>query len=480
MNHGTARVLSVACVILIAFRADTVPAAEAGAALAPQTASRDTRMKLCREIDTAAYRGTFPCLGDLNGDGRVDFLLYRQGPQTTPGYLVALDHEGNRLWERGDASITTHAPDGDYREPALRGIALIFDVDRDGRSEVVAEVWEDGRPMLYVLEGATGKVKHSRPSPFDLQVRGGRRSRCHPVARIAYLRGKDEPPAIVLKYGASGRVPCRAVALDATLATLWDLEVDRNAMAHVPTVADVDADGREEIVLGTMLIDENGKPLWQKKARHHADCTGIIELASRPEKGILIGICNTGPAFCLAHDGKTLWEKTTQEVSHGQGIWAGNFIEEEPGQEAIILKSGHVGDFITVRGHDGAPLAAFKHHDEFGGYPDFPCVVNWQSREVQSLWIPVDRRLVDGRGQVVAELGPDEERVRKGVQWGTTKASVAAQAFALDLCGDARDELVIYQPYGGEKIFIFTQPDSDGREKPYVHQPAAYNIRSYF
>ena len=32
----------------------------------------------------------------------------------------------------------------------------------------------------------------------------------------------------------------------------------------------------------------------------------------------------------------------------------------------------------------------------------------------------------------------------------------------------------------GEAILVFTQNDSDGRIKPYVHQKDAYNIRSYF
>lgn len=40
--------------------------------------------------------------------------------------------------------------------------------------------------------------------------------------------------------------------------------------------------------------------------------------------------------------------------------------------------------------------------------------------------------------------------------------------------------LVLYQPYNGQAILIFTQPDSDGRDKPYVHDEDAYNIRSYF
>jgi hypothetical protein len=270
------------------------------------------------------------------------------------------------------------------------------------------------------------------------------------------------------------------VALDAKLETIWHAKTKGNAMAHVPSVGDVDGDGRDEIVLGTALLDDSGKLLWEKQAPHHADCTAILDLPTRRDKGVLISICNTGPAFCMSADGRTIWEKTSEEVSHGQGIWAGDFIEDEPGREVIILKSGHVGDFLTVRASDGAPLAQFKHRTVFGGYPDFPCVVNWQSQQVQALWIPVDRSLVDGKGRVVAALGSNEEAVRDGLDWGTTKSTLAVQAFAVDLCGDQRDELVLYQPYRGQRIFLFTQPDSDAGDKPYRHQKSAYNMHTYF
>jgi hypothetical protein len=68
--------------------------------------------------------------------------------------------------------------------------------------------------------------------------------------------------------------------------------------------------------------------------------------------------------------------KTTVEVSHGQGVWAGNSIDDEPGNEVIILRSGHRGDFTTLRGSDGAQPATFQQRQALEGYPDFPCVVN--------------------------------------------------------------------------------------------------------
>jgi len=441
---------------------------------------KPTSVRLWRKINIASYKGSFICLGDVTGDRRVDFLLYREGPQTTCGFMAAVDLWGNTLWELGDRTLDKHVPDGEWNEPALRGIAFVYDLDKDGRGEVITEFWKDGKPMLYVLEGSTGQILHSRLSPLNLQIRAGKRSRCHPVGRIAYLEGQKRKPSIILKYGASNHVPCYAAALDNKLEVLWELHGSKHSMGHIPTVGDIDEDGRSELVLGTLVADEEGNILWEKKTDRHADCTVIADV--HPSKGleVLISVCSTGPVYCMSAKGEVLWEKTRREVPHGQGIWTGNFIDEEPGIESIILRSGHVGDFITVRGRDGKQLAAFQHTRNYKGYPDFPCVVNWKSTQEQSLWIPIDRTVVDGRGRIVADLGKYEGLVRELLQWGESKSHIAIQAFAVDLCGDEREELVLYQPYNGQAILIFTQYDSNGEIKPYVHEQDAYNIRSYF
>ena len=452
-------------------------------------------MRLYKEIDISAYKGSYLCLGDLDGDGRVDYLLYKNGSAyTVPGRLTALDHDGKLLWEVGDTSLASHLSVGSAgvgqpgTTPALRGIATIYDIDQDGQAEVIAELWQNDRPTLCIIDGRRGEIRRQIDSPLDMTIRqpaalGDRQpSRSHPVIRIARLHGPDGPPSIVLKYGASNGIDCHAFALDASLKVLWHIAGGKHSMGHIPTVADVDADGKDEIVLGHMLADHDGRVMWDRGEEFtwHADTTAVADLVGDGGRQVVLSVCGVGPAYCLSPDGAILWRKTREEVEHGQAVWCGNFIAEEAGQEVIVCGRGHVGYFLTLRGSDGATLARFTHRRLLPAYPDFPTVVNWQSMAVQSLWIPQDRALVDGRGEVVAELGDLDEYVGKKLHCGTSWRPVGAQAFAVDLLGDERDELVLYEPYAGESIFIFANPDSPSAQKPYVAQPNAYNIRSYF
>jgi hypothetical protein len=88
--------------------------------------------------------------------------------------------------------------------------------------------------------------------------------------------------------------------------------------------------------------------------------------------------------------------------------------------------------------------------------------------------------MADGHGKTVQDLGRFEKRVQERLQCGTSKKHLAAQAIAVDLCGDDRQELLLNHPYQGEAILVFTQADSNEATKPYQYQPNVYNFRTYF
>jgi len=444
-------------------------------------------IRLWKQVDISRFKGTFVTLGDLNNDGRVDFLLSYVGPYSEHLRLIALAHDGKVMWELGDSSVCGHTYYMEKVNPC-RPLCTVYDVDGDGRSEVIVEFWNDGQPMLYLLDGATGNIKASVKSPLFASERNfvGRQAN-RPVAKalILHLNGKDEPISIVLKYSDTDpTIPPRVVAMDTSLNTLWHIRPKPHVMAHHATAADIDGDGRDEIVLGSLAVDGNGRTIFEYDFKTHTDMADVFDVPNG-EKRILIGLCGIGPAYCFTPDGRIIWQKSKEDVPHGQGVWAGNFIPDRPGKEVIIMRNGHVGDFITVDAANGEKLAAFQHraglYDEEGNrkYPDTPIRINWLASEIQSLWIPIDRNLVDGRGNVIQNLGKYDTAVKEALHCGTKKHHLAVQAIPVDLCGNDREELLLCQPYQGEAIFIFTQPDSDGKPKPYVHSPRVYHYHNY-
>ena len=98
-------------------------------------------------------------LGDLDGDGRPDFLLVQNMPFFGDNYnqitcLTAIDNDGKMLWQSG-------TPDPEHAWVSYDVAAQIHDIDGDGKNEVVLA---QGK-WIKVLEGQTGKEKARYPVP---------------------------------------------------------------------------------------------------------------------------------------------------------------------------------------------------------------------------------------------------------------------------------------------------------------------------
>jgi len=446
-------------------------------------------MQLWKHVPLGELSGGFVLPADVTGDGQVELVLsYAQG-LSAHVRLVAMDLDGNILWSHGDGSVRSQASGNPCRPPVTA-----YDFTGDGRTEVVAEFWNGGEPQLVMLAGATGEVVRQIDSPFDMSVRrpeGYRPSRPAPQALVARLDGPDRPASVVVKYEASGSLPALAVAYDHQLNKRWEVR-DREElgskravsdMGHHAIVTDLTGDGRDDIVFGQLAVNGEGKPIFQRDLPAHADGIDVFTLDG--ERRLLLTICYVGPAYCLSATGETIWEKTQEEVPHGQAGWVGNFLPDRPGLEAIIQVSGHYGIFHTFAAEDGRKLAAFEHHRGIKHrrgrrkYPDMPVKVRWRPSE-DSLWVPVDRMILNGRGEVVARLGEMDSQVVRDLRPGARKNQLAVQAVPVDLCGDEREEVILYQPYHGKAVYIFTQADSDAAEKAYRSQKNAYNRPSYF
>ena len=104
---------------------------------------------------------------------------------------------------------------------------------------------------------------------------------------------------------------------------------------HGMHAADVDDDGRDEVVIGSAVIDDNGKPLWNTAARAiRTSATWRTSIPARPGLEIFYGIepGRQSNTVCLV-------EAKTGKTALGQ-----------PGDHRARPRPGHGG-----RHHPGAP-----------------------------------------------------------------------------------------------------------------------------
>jgi rhamnogalacturonan endolyase len=280
-----------------------------------------------REPDLVANR---VALGDLDGDGAMDFVVKHPNQSIDPANsywrrstatykLDAYTSRGAFLWRRDLGwSIET----GVWYAPYL-----VADLDGDGRAEVVAKTGEGdprdaegrvriGPEWLTVIDGRTGRdvCRTAWPSrrgfgSYNLASRN--------QLAVAYLDGRT--PCVLALRGTYSRMKVDAYQLvDHKLQRLWSYD---NAAyppsywgqgAHTTRVADVDGDGRDEVLLGSACLDDDGTALWTT-GRGHPDGAHLGDLLpSLP--GLEVFYCletaqqvDGGLCMVEAATGKTIW-----------------------------------------------------------------------------------------------------------------------------------------------------------------------------
>ena len=258
-------------------------------------------------------------VGDLDGDGEYEIILKwspsnsKRPPQrgfTGNTYLDAYKMDGTRLW-RIDLGPNV-------RSGAATTNFLVFDFDGDGCAEICCKTgdgtvdglghrigdaqvdwrtWDkksptygkivNGPEYLTVFEGRTGKELDSKeyiPTRYPLDGWGGVGGYCgydntggrsdRFPAGVAFLDGKTPSPVMV--RGWYGRTVVAAWTFtNGALKHTWTFdsaapgwETYSGMGNHSVTVADFDGDGCDEICVGAMTVDHDGKGLFTTGLRH--------------------------------------------------------------------------------------------------------------------------------------------------------------------------------------------------------------------
>lgn len=255
--------------------------------------------------------------GDLDGDGQYDLIVHMMGKGhdnsqiglTDPPIFQAYKLDGTFLWQINLGK--------NIREGAHYTQFMVYDLDSDGMAELVCKTadgttdsegtavgdaskdWVDrdsnsrtygkilkGPEYLSVFDGKTGKLITTVdyiPERGDLagwggnggsggnDTKGNRMDRF--LACVAYLDGIH--PSVVMCRGYYGRTVLAAWDFkNKKLTSRWifdskNAENPYSGMGnHNLTVTDVDNDEKDEIIYGSMCVDDNGKGLYTTGFRH--------------------------------------------------------------------------------------------------------------------------------------------------------------------------------------------------------------------
>ena len=389
-------------------------------------------------------------IGDLDGDGAYDFVLqhpdFNVDPYFRPGYwkrspepykLDAYTSRGKFLWRHDMGwSIET----GTWYSPYM-----VFDVDRDGLAEVYAKAGEgDPREMDgHVLQGPEYLIKLDPMSgqllkKQDWISREGYDSYnrwCRNFLSVAYLDG--EHPSLIMQRGTYTLI--KTQALDKDLNYLWKWESSgedrkyRGQGGHALMTGDIDLDGKDELVIGTSALDDDGTPMWYTGLGHN-DAGYIADiLPDRPGYEIFYGIESRSPrnGVCLvdAHSGEIIWgyEGSTYHV-HSQGM-IGDLSDEYPGIEVYAGEAKGGSKFFLYTA-DG------KRISDKNLWGLAPRAVWWDADEQKE--ICYNNRIVEFKGE--------------GVMMIEGKVLIVA-----DIIGDWREEIVTSLP-GELRIYSTNVP----------------------
>lgn len=458
-----------------------------------------------------SYNANDASVGDLDGDGDYEIVLKwdpsnskdnSQSGYTGNVYVDAYTLEGTRLW-RIDLGRNIRAG-AHYTQ------FIVYDLDSDGKAEVAMKTAPgtidgvgnnvlmnsddpnadyrntsgyilSGPEYLTVFDGQTGSARNTvafEPARGAVtqwgDSYGNRVDRF--TAAVAYLDG--EHPSLIMGRGyygpqsSSGQSRNEIAAYDFSnnkLTLRWHFKAGYNINSningtyvgqgpHGMSIADVDADGKDEIVYGACVIDDTGTGLYST-GLGHGDAFHVSDLdPSRPGLEVFMvhespsayqsNGRNAGGEFRDARTGELIFGiPATNDV--GRGV-AADIDPNSPGAEMWGL---------TV---DADPLVTRKIWAANGtALYDMPG--NMFTNFV--VWWDADftRELLDGTtisewnnpGRSNFDLDPATSGQQSAPNAASNNGTKSTPALSADLFGDWREE-VIWRRSDNTALEIFT------------------------
>lgn len=434
-----------------------------------------------------SYTANDASAADLTGDGQYELILKwepdnakdnSQAGKTGDVLIDAYTLEGELLWRINLGK--------NIRAGAHYTQFIAYDFNQDGRAEVAMKTADgtvDGRGMVigdaeadyrneggYVLDGpeyltmfdgisgeALSTVNYLPPRGDDINAiwgddYGNRVDRF--LAGVAYLDGQT--PSLVMSRGYYTRAVVATFNFDGeTLEQNWvyDSSLDESGQtlagqgAHSLSVADVDSDGKDEIIFGAATLDDDGTTLYST-GLGHGDALHVTDIILENE-GLEIFMVHESSAAYITEEGNfgvEVHDAATGEIlisqpSDGEGDDVGRGVTGDidpnfPGMESWGSRGG-------LMASDGSVISPNK--------PAMNFMVWWDG--------DLNREMLDGKRSNDGTYRPeitkwnsesllvDKEPLLKAGTFSNGLAvanngTKATPALSADILGDWREEVV--------------------------------------
>jgi hypothetical protein len=375
--------------------------------------------------------------GHLTGNSELFFVICQHQKRVYKdrypfiSCMTAVSLEtGKVLWQIGESrdsedvtQITTDLP------------FQIYDIDNDGIDEVIAS-WDF---QLCILDGRTGKVKHSIPTPENVEpadslcgIEFGHHAfqRLNVDAiRIVNVSGNERPSDILIKDRYS-----RLWLFNDKLEFLW--KFSHNNTGHFPYAYDFDGDGRDEIFSCYNMIDSKGNLVWELPiAIDHTDEIVIGKID--PDKEEMIAIVSGWEGFMLVDKQGNILVRDIN--GHGQRISVGTYCPDRTGLQICTTTFWGSQGILYLFDCQGEEL----WHKEMRCNGNIIAPVNWDGNGTDLILLNGNAEhggLIDGLGNVVVKF-PDDGH-----------PDLCAEV--VDITGDRRDEIILWDR---KRMYIYTQ-----------------------
>ena len=374
-------------------------------------------------------------LGDLNGDGNKEIVFVRPDAAGSDiGSLSVINLDGELMWQYGKL----------VKSDGCSGVEFpvqVHDLDGDGSREVIFV----SRGRVHILDGKNGK-----------QIR-----------RIRIPGSGDVNSLIFGDLMGVGRDNCMLLsdrehilmALNEKGELMWEQHSNSGSQ---PMVYDMDKDGRHEVLMGYSVFNPEGELIYDVGAHIGDRCNGVsVYEMINGEKVTPCLVYAAGDWGLIYYDfeGHLLKQNILGHVSH---LGVADLDAESPGLEVITSNQWGSLGLAHVLDASGSVHAGFLSESGV-----FRCqMVNWKGDGEEFFITSADTTsggLFDGTGQLSVAFPADGHPV--------------SYYLATDLMGDARDEIILWDP---NELWIYTQEDNPRMGNTYApHRIPLYNHSMY-